>query len=49
MTDMTESAEWDEALARQGWTPAVKTGDEFSTFLDDEVARVNDVIADLGL
>ena len=49
VTDMTESAAWDEALARQGWTPSVKTGDEFSTFLDDEVARVNDVIADLGL
>jgi putative tricarboxylic transport membrane protein len=49
MTDMTESAEWDEALARQGWTPAVQTGDDFSAFLDDEVARVNDVIAELGL
>ena len=49
VTDMTESAAWDEALARQGWTPSVKTGDDFSTFLDDEVARVNDVIADLGL
>lgn len=49
MVDMTESAEWDEALARQGWTPAVLTGDEFSRFLDDEVARVEDVIADLGL
>ena len=49
MTDMTESKEWDEALAREGWTPSVKTGEEFSTFLDDEVARVNDVIADLGL
>ncbi len=49
VTDMTESPAWDEALARQGWTPSVKTGDDFSTFLDDEVARVNDVIADLGL
>jgi len=49
VTDMTESAEWDEALARQGWTPSVKTGDDFSAFLEDEVARVNDVIADLGL
>ena len=49
VTDMTESAEWDEALARQGWTPSVKTGEDFSAFLEDEVARVNDVIADLGL
>ena len=49
VTDMTESAAWDEALERQGWTPSVKTGDDFTTFLDDEVARVNDVIADLGL
>jgi putative tricarboxylic transport membrane protein len=49
MTDMTESEEWDEALARQGWTPAYRPGEEFSQFLDDEVARVNDVIAELGL
>jgi putative tricarboxylic transport membrane protein len=49
VTDMTESAEWEEALDRQGWTPAVMTGDDFATFLDDEVARVNDVIAELGL
>ncbi|WP_432477825.1 Bug family tripartite tricarboxylate transporter substrate binding protein [Nocardioides sp. GXQ0305] len=49
MTDMTESEEWDEALARQGWTPSVKTGDDFSQFLDSEVDRVDDVIAELGL
>jgi putative tricarboxylic transport membrane protein len=49
ITDMTESEEWDEALARQGWTPAVRTGDDFSQFLDSEVDRVNDVIDELGL
>ena len=47
--DMVASPEWEDALARQGWTPEVKTGDEFGQFLDDEVTRVEKIIDELGI
>jgi putative tricarboxylic transport membrane protein len=47
--DMTASEAWDEALARQGWTSEILTGDDFGEFLDQEVTRVDDVIEELGI
>jgi putative tricarboxylic transport membrane protein len=47
--DMVASPEWEAALERQGWTPDVKTGDEFEQFLDDEVTRVEKIIDELGI
>lgn len=47
--DMVASPEWEAALERQGWTPDVKTGDDFEEFLDDEVTRVEKIIDELGL
>ena len=40
---------WQEALERNGWTDFFKPGDEFTRFLDSENARVDRIIADLGL
>ncbi|QBR92808.1 Bug family tripartite tricarboxylate transporter substrate binding protein [Nocardioides euryhalodurans] len=49
VTDMTGSEAWDEALARQGWTSEILTGDDFEEFLDQEVTRVDEVVAELGI
>ena len=44
-----DTPEWKEALERNGWTDFFKPGDEFTAFLRDEDARVDEIIADLGL
>src|SRR3954453_2411038 len=36
MTEMHDSDAWQQVLKDQGWTDAFSTGDEFSSFLDDE-------------
>ena len=38
-----------QVLKDQGWTDSFSTGDEFSSFLDDESKRVQDVLSGLGL
>ena len=43
ITEMHDSDAWQQALEDQGWTDAFFTGDEFSSFLDDESKRVEDV------
>jgi putative tricarboxylic transport membrane protein len=40
---------WKDALAKNGWTDAYLTGDQFSTFLTEQDKRVADVLANLGL
>ena len=46
---MHASAEWKQALKSNGWSDAFITGDEFSTFLQDQDKRVSDVLSALGL
>ena len=36
ITEMHDSDAWQQALEDQGWTDAFITGDDFSTYLDDE-------------
>lgn len=48
-TALHDSDRWREALARNGWTDAFRTGRDFGDFLDSENARVADVLAELGL
>jgi putative tricarboxylic transport membrane protein len=43
------SDEWMSALARNGWTDAYMTGDEFTRFVREESERVEKVLDDLGL
>jgi putative tricarboxylic transport membrane protein len=49
ITEMHDSDAWQQVLEDQGWTDAFLTGDEFSTFLDDESERVAGVLGQLGL
>jgi putative tricarboxylic transport membrane protein len=49
ITAMHDSDEWKAALEENGWIDAFITGDEFATFMQDEDARVSEVLADLGL
>jgi putative tricarboxylic transport membrane protein len=46
---MTKTDAWQETLEREGWTSVVKLGEEYDTFLTDEVERVNAVVEELGI
>jgi putative tricarboxylic transport membrane protein len=48
-TKMHDSQQWKDALAKNGWTDAFMTGDEYGTFLKSEDQRVGDVLSQLGL
>ncbi len=47
--EMHDSEEWKQALETNGWTDFFKTGDEFGTFLNDEIKRIEGVLRDIGL
>jgi putative tricarboxylic transport membrane protein len=49
MTEMHDSDAWQQVLEDQGWTDAFVTGDEFSSYLDEESQRVESVLGELGL
>ena len=49
MDAMVDSAEWAEALQRFGWTSAYMAGDEFVAYLQDEDARVTEILREIGL
>ena len=49
MTEMHDSDAWQQVLEDQGWTDAFVTGDEFSSYLDEESQRVASVLGELGL
>ncbi len=46
---MHKSKEWQDALTKNGWSDFFRTGDEFSTFLNNEITRIEGVLRDLGL
>lgn len=46
---MHDSPEWKQTLETNGWTDFFKTGDEFGTFLNDEITRIEGVLRDIGL
>jgi putative tricarboxylic transport membrane protein len=47
--EMHDTPEWREALEDNGWTDALKTGDEFGEFLDEQDARVASTLEEVGL
>ncbi|WP_104128994.1 tripartite tricarboxylate transporter substrate binding protein [Cryobacterium sp. Y57] len=49
VTKMHDSPEWKQVLTENSWTDAFMTGDDFSTFLTEQDARVADVLKTLGL
>jgi putative tricarboxylic transport membrane protein len=53
LTDMivkaTKTKAWEEALEKNGWTPAPMTGPAFDKFVDDEFASLRAVMAKSGM
>ncbi|MCV2488150.1 tripartite tricarboxylate transporter substrate binding protein [Geodermatophilus sp. YIM 151500] len=49
VTAMAESDAWQQVLEDQGWTDAFLSGNEFSSFLQEESDRVAGVLGELGL
>ncbi len=46
---MHDSPEWKAALEANGWADFFLAGDEFSTFMNEEVTRIEGVLRDIGL
>lgn len=46
---MTKTASWQETLKREGWASVVKVGEDYGSFLTDEVDRVDKVVDELGI
>ncbi|QNN54856.1 tripartite tricarboxylate transporter substrate binding protein [Nocardioides mesophilus] len=49
VTRMHDSPSWREAEQANGWTDAFLTGHAFGSFLDEESARVRELLARLGM
>jgi putative tricarboxylic transport membrane protein len=49
ITAMHDSAEWQEALTSNGWQDFFQVGDEFATYLGEEITRIEGVLRDIGL
>jgi putative tricarboxylic transport membrane protein len=45
----SRSKSWNEALTKNGWTPAVMTGDEFGDFVDREFASLRATMVKAGM
>lgn len=49
VTEMHGTDDWAAVLEENAWVDAFVPGAEFDTFLDDEIARVQQVLSDIGL
>ncbi len=49
VTDMHGTEDWAGVLEENGWADAFLAGEEFGAFLDEEIARVQQVLSDIGL
>lgn len=49
VSDMRETPEWQDAVARNRWQESFLTGDEFGAFLIDEQTRIDGILDELGL
>ncbi|ROP35292.1 Bug family tripartite tricarboxylate transporter substrate binding protein [Saccharothrix texasensis] len=49
VTAMHASPQWQEELAKKGWTDTFQTGHDFSTFLTKEIGRIKPVLQEIGL
>lgn len=49
ITEMRESDEWKDTLERNSWTDSFATGEEFETFIKDEVSTAGTIVKELGL
>jgi putative tricarboxylic transport membrane protein len=44
VVEATKTPSWQEALAKNGWTPALLTGKDFTNFVDDEFAALRAIM-----
>jgi putative tricarboxylic transport membrane protein len=49
LQQMHDTDEWKDVLETNGWTDDFKTGDEFTTFIQEQDDRVSGTLEDLGL
>lgn len=49
VTEMHDSDAWTQTLEDQGWTDAFVTGEDFTSYLEEESDRVQSVLSELGL
>lgn len=47
--EMAATPEWQDTLERNSWEPALLTGDDFAAFIEEDQARVDQIIEELGL
>lgn len=49
LQEMHDTEGWQEQLEKNGWTDDFKTGDDFTTFIEEQDDRVSGTLEDLGL
>lgn len=49
VTELAESDAWQATLEEKDWADAFLAGDEFDTYLDDNIAEIQVVLQDIGL
>lgn len=49
ITELHETESWQETLTENNWADAFLTGEEFATFLDEDIATVKTTLTDIGL
>lgn len=49
LTELHDTPEWRDTLARNNWTDTFMTGTEFDQFVSTESTRIADIVAELGL
>lgn len=47
--DLHGTTAWEDAMAENGWTDALLTGDEFGTYMTDQDEQVKGLLSELGL
>lgn len=47
--DLHGTPAWEDAMAENGWTDALLTGDEFGTYMTDQDEQVKGLLSELGL
>lgn len=49
VTSMHESGAWKDVLEQRGWTDAFLTGEEFTSFVDENIVDVSGTLKNIGL
>ena len=49
LQEMHDTEAWQEQLSTNGWTDDFKTGDDFTTFIEEQDQRVAGTLEELGL